>query len=251
MGYTKITAHVTDQTLQLTNTPKLASGGVDEVQVEFSFCDLWAGATKKTAVFYRDVAAVYHVDLENDACIAPWEVFATKGKVFMGVFAEYTNGTTRTSEVLALSVDQGAITTQNAPAQAPDIYAALEARVAALERNPGSGTVSTEQIAQAVRDYMAEHPATFGDSLRVAEIELLAANWTGESNLFSQVVAIDGVTENSQVDLTPSVEQLAVFYDKDITFVTENDGGVVTVYVIGQKPQNDYTIQANIVEVLV
>jgi hypothetical protein len=46
------------------------------------------------------------------------------------------------------------------------------------------------------------------------------------------------------------VEQLAIFYEKDITFITENDGGVVTVYVIGQKPQNDYTIPVSIVEVI-
>ena len=39
------------------------------------------------------------------------------------------------------------------------------------------------------------------------------------------------------------------FYEKDITFVTENEGGVVTVYVIGQKPTNDYTIQVTITEV--
>ena len=51
------------------------------------------------------------------------------------------------------------------------------------------------------------------------------------------------------MDLTPSVEQLAVFYDKDLTFVTENEDGVVTVYAIGQKPTNDYTIQVTITEV--
>jgi hypothetical protein len=42
---------------------------------------------------------------------------------------------------------------------------------------------------------------------------------------------------------------MAIFYDKDITFHTENNGGIVTVYVIGQKPENDYTISADIVEV--
>jgi hypothetical protein len=51
------------------------------------------------------------------------------------------------------------------------------------------------------------------------------------------------------VDLTPDVQQLAVFYDKDLTFVTENEGGVVTVYAIGQKPTSDYTIQVTITEV--
>lgn len=86
---------------------------------------------------------------------------------------------------------------------------------------------------------------------RVTNVSLPAAAWKGSGTLYSQVVSIAGITENSQVNLTPSVEQLAIFYEKDITFVTENDGGVVTIYVIGQKPQNDYTIQANIVEVIV
>lgn len=86
---------------------------------------------------------------------------------------------------------------------------------------------------------------------RLASITLLASSWTGTGSLYSQVVSIDGVTENTQVNLAPSVEQLAAFYEKDVTFVTENDDGVVTVYVIGQRPQNDYTIQANLVEVIV
>ena len=84
---------------------------------------------------------------------------------------------------------------------------------------------------------------------RIANVDLLAANWVGEANPYSQVVQIDGVTENSQVDLTPSIEQLVVFYEKDLGFVTENDDGVVTVYAIGQKPENDYTIQVTITEV--
>ena len=78
---------------------------------------------------------------------------------------------------------------------------------------------------------------------------LYASAWEGESNFYSQVVSIEGVTENSQVDLTPSAEQLAVFHAKDLAFVTENDGGVITVYAIGQKPQNDYIIQVTITEV--
>lgn len=84
---------------------------------------------------------------------------------------------------------------------------------------------------------------------RIGEVTLLADAWVGADNLYSQVVTLEGVTENSQVDLTPSVQQLAIFYNKDLTFVTENDGGVVTVYVIGQKPANDYTIQVTITEV--
>lgn len=88
-----------------------------------------------------------------------------------------------------------------------------------------------------------------GRSAKIGEVTLLASKWVGENNLYSQVVEIEGVTEYSQVDLTPDVQQLAIFYNKDITFVTENEDGVVTVYVIGQKPENDYTIQVTITEV--
>mgnify|MGYP003290228117 CR=1 FL=1 len=90
-----------------------------------------------------------------------------------------------------------------------------------------------------------------GTTARIAYVNILANKWTGTKSPYSQVVTVEGVTANSQVDLTPSVEQLVIFYEKDLTFVTENDGGVVTVYAIGQKPANDYTIQATVTEVTV
>ena len=98
-------------------------------------------------------------------------------------------------------------------------------------------------------DFMKKMAEESVASASIGEVTLLASAWIGEGNLYSQVVRINGVTENSQVDLTPSVEQLVIFYEKDLSFVTENDGGVVTVYAIGQKPQNDYTIQVTITEV--
>ena len=88
-----------------------------------------------------------------------------------------------------------------------------------------------------------------GKQAKIGEVVLRASEWAGSNNLYSQVVNVAGATVNSQVDLTPSAEQLAIFYEKDITFVTENQNGVITVYVIGQKPQNDYTIQVTITEV--
>lgn len=113
----------------------------------------------------------------------------------------------------------------------------------------GVGTITDEQIYNAVAKYLSENPVSAGSTATIGTVELLSAKWVGGENLYSQIVSIDGVTENSQVDLTPSVEQLVVFYEKDLTFVTENEGGVVTVYAIGQKPENDYTIQVTITEV--
>lgn len=110
-----------------------------------------------------------------------------------------------------------------------------------LEHLEGDG------LTQVVSDYLKENPIK--TAISIDEVKLPSAKWVGGNNLYSQVVTINGVTENSQVDLTPSVEQLVIFYEKDLTFVTENEDGVVTVYAIGQKPEHDYTIQVTITEV--
>lgn len=83
----------------------------------------------------------------------------------------------------------------------------------------------------------------------IGEVTLFANKWVGDESPYSQVIKVEGVTKNSQVDLTPSVAQLEIFYQKDLAFVTENEDGVVTVYAIGDKPANDYTIQVTITEV--
>lgn len=90
-----------------------------------------------------------------------------------------------------------------------------------------------------------------GSSAKIANVTLRASAWDGTASPYSQVVQVSGVTENSQVDLTPSVEQLAIFHNKDLAFVTENEDGVVTVYALGDKPTNDYTIQVTLTEVYV
>lgn len=88
-------------------------------------------------------------------------------------------------------------------------------------------------------------------TVRLSSVVLPSSEWVGSDSLYSQVVTIDGITEYSKVDLLPSVEQLAIFYNKDVSFVTENEDGVVTVYAIGVKPTNDYTMQVSITEVAV
>ena len=84
---------------------------------------------------------------------------------------------------------------------------------------------------------------------RISTVTLLASAWSGDASPYSQVVEIEGITEYSQVDLKPDMEQLDTFHNKDIGFVTENENGVVTVYLIGKKPENDYAMQVSITEV--
>ena len=71
-------------------------------------------------------------------------------------------------------------------------------------------------------------------------------------NRYYQMVHINDavVTPTSKVDLQPSPEQLLIFHQKDITFTAINDGGNIRVCVVGQKPNNEYVIQATITEVV-
>lgn len=67
-----------------------------------------------------------------------------------------------------------------------------------------------------------------------------------------QVVTVANakITPNSKVDLQPSPEQLCIFHNKDLAFVTENEDGVISVFCVGQVPTNEYTMQATITEVI-
>jgi hypothetical protein len=86
---------------------------------------------------------------------------------------------------------------------------------------------------------------------KINSITLYANKWVGAASPYSQVVTISGVTKNSKIDLNPTVEQLDIFHTKDIAFVVGNNDGLITVYCVGQKPTNDYTIQATITEVAI
>jgi hypothetical protein len=80
-------------------------------------------------------------------------------------------------------------------------------------------------------------------------VTLLAKSWVGSGTSYSQVVEVPGVTPTTKVDLQPTAEQLAEFHHKVLAFVAENDGGMVTIYAIGDKPANDHTIQITKTEV--
>lgn len=83
----------------------------------------------------------------------------------------------------------------------------------------------------------------------MSELSLRASDWTGTESPYSQVVEVSGVTANSKVDLNPTGEQLNSLATNRTILNTANDNGTVTVYAIGNKPTEDYTMQATITEV--
>ena len=88
-------------------------------------------------------------------------------------------------------------------------------------------------------------------------------NWTLENieddngnvigTRYGQAVNVNNanITSNSKVDLQLTSEQTAVLFGKGLAFVAENDSGAVTVYCIGTVPEDNYTFQAVVTEVVV
>ena len=81
----------------------------------------------------------------------------------------------------------------------------------------------------------------------------LSTEWdvTEDKRYFQEVTVSNAtITQTSKVDLQPTPEQLNVFHEKDLAFVTENKGGVINVYCVGQVPQNEYNIPVTVTEIV-
>jgi hypothetical protein len=53
----------------------------------------------------------------------------------------------------------------------------------------------------------------------------------------------------TKVDLQPTVAQLNTLHTMSVGFFAVNEDGVVTVYAVGNKPTEDFIIQATLTEV--
>lgn len=113
---------VADQVLKIQEAPIIASGGINEVKVVFSFCEKWDGFIK-TALFYRDTDNIYYAVLDdNDTCILPWEVYAEDGTFYFSVIGERED-TRRTSTVVRYKVGKGVVNEEMMPSDpTPEVY---------------------------------------------------------------------------------------------------------------------------------
>lgn len=89
-----------------------------------------------------------------------------------------------------------------------------------------------------------------GSAEKLTRITALAENWKGAKSPYSQVVTVDGVNLNSKVEIQFDIDQLNYFYNKDIAFMAENSGGVVTLFAVGDKPEVDCNFQATLSDVV-
>ena len=220
-----IKIEVTGNIARVTEKPAKITSGTVGLPVEFSFDSQWE-LLRKIAVFRAgNITKSVEIPIVGNA--VPWEVLEKPGVwLSVGVYGANADGTV----------------------VIPTIWANVCPIQVGVNPDGDPSTDPTLPIWQTMMDYFASlitRPAAM-----VSYITLLASEWTGDNGLYSQVVAVDGVSAYSQVDLKPSPEQLALFREKELALVTENNDGVVTVYAIGDKPASDHTIQVSITEVV-
>ena len=210
--------------------------GNSKFVVCFDFDKEWNEFETKTARFYHD-GEYTDIVFTGTECKVP--VILNAKRMEVGVFA----GDLHTTTPAVVHCRKSILCDSGTPADPPpDVYAQIMERL--------DNGVSPEQIAQAVADYLNENPVETGSTLTNGVVELIASKWeeVGEKH-YSQVVTIEGVTPRSQIDPKPNAEQLAVFYNKEMMLVFENEAGVVTAHLIGQRLENDYIMQVAITEV--
>lgn len=87
-------------------------------------------------------------------------------------------------------------------------------------------------------------------AMKLTTLTLPAADWKGAQSPYSQAVVVDGVSVSSMVDLQPDGALLALLGQQQILLYAENNGGLVTVFAVGDRPAADITVQASIAEVI-
>ena len=85
-------------------------------------------------------------------------------------------------------------------------------------------------------------PTTITATLKVAD-------WLGDTSPYSQVVAVNGVTSRTKVDLQPTMDQVSMMYSQSVGFFTMNEGGVVRAFAVGNRPTEEFTFQITMTEV--
>lgn len=163
----KIKVRVTDQVMEVTDYPVIASGGIEEDQIDFMFSEDWAGFMK-TVVFYRlSDRKSFPVYMGGGTTVTvPMEAIADDWDFVFGVLG--TKGdVTRTSEVMTFRVVKGA-DTEIFPSTTVDIYGQVieELRIASYDANRRPSRINAAQIADVAKSYYrnrgdAEHGYSF------------------------------------------------------------------------------------------
>lgn len=142
---TQIRVSCIDQQLKVVYAPILASGGLNEAEVVFDFCEKWDGFAK-TGVFYRDEENVYYSLLdEDDTCIVPHEVYDEPGTFYFTVIGD-RDGIRRTAITVRYKAQKGVVGEGMIPSDpTPDVYDQIINLMTEVNEKVDSGALAGPQ----------------------------------------------------------------------------------------------------------
>ena len=223
-----------DQTLIITNSPVIASGGLNENKLECSFCEKWDGFAK-TAIFYQDKNNVYYSLLdEDDTCTIPKEATINKGTMFFGIFG--TKGdVTRTSEVLRYKIVDGAITEDIKPSDpTPDIYEQIVSRINKIENETIPSSIATHNTSSSahldIRDDIdiieSKIPSQATSTNQLADKDFVNSSIATNTAYFKGTF---NIVDDLKLSRTATHEQVATAIANKVTDATNNDYSFVAI----------------------
>lgn len=176
---------VKNQGLEIIDSRKKVEKSINYLRCSFIFATPdWDGA-EKTAYFLGTDGKHYSAILKNDACLIPWEAIQECGRLIMSVTGVKNDGTVITAEKKTLMIGStlsgGGESKEPSPDQYTQIMQALTGKVSTDQgrenagkilgigedgtvspvdapTGSGGGSVSKDDIREAVENYMAANP---------------------------------------------------------------------------------------------
>ena len=176
---------VKNQELGIIDSRKKVEKSINYLRCSFIFTTPdWDGA-EKTAYFLGTDGKSYSSVLENDACLVPWEAIQECGRLRMSLTGCKPDGTVITTEKISMQIGStlsgGNKSKEPSPDQYTQIMQALAGKISAEQGDEnagkilgigedgvvapvdapagsGGGSVSKDDIREAVENYMAANP---------------------------------------------------------------------------------------------
>lgn len=165
MSTIKVLVH--EQSLRVIDGPKIASRGVNENYIKFTFDSSWTGFGK-VAIFYMedDESSVYQSIVESDGtALVPWEVTSLDGKMCFGV-AGTNNNVVYTSEIIKYNIVKGApiIGSESEP-PSPTIYQQMLTLVGQVQYDVNAIQTDVNTLVSQMDTFIADHAGVYGETL--------------------------------------------------------------------------------------
>lgn len=200
----KIIINCTDQVLAITNAPVIASGGVGEDFVQFNFCPMWDGFTRKVLAWRADLpTSVYTITLDSTGTgELPAALLAGEGLICIGAYGVNTEGVRRTSEVLRYRIVEGAFKENAVSTPDPDLWEQILAQLSAAVTALNAAKTATAGKADKVDGATAGNLAELDSDGNLVDSGKKPSDFMSATAQLDTANIKDGAVTNAKLDLS-------------------------------------------------